>query len=523
MKLVTLDAIIPRDDFETLEEASNNTRNKTTISIEDLKNDSFFFLNLRKPDFQRETNDWSPQKIVGLVESFLKGDLVPAIILWKNKNGLIFVIDGSHRLSSLCAWINDDYGDKDISAKYFDNYIPEEQKKIAEDTRTLMKEKVGLFSDYYKQTGQTHDSKNSNINLYLKNLGSISIQVQWVEGDSDRAEQSFLKINQSASPILPAELELIQSRHTPQSIAARAIYRAGKGHNYWSMFSENTQKLIKDYAEKIHLFLFKTGTVSKSDLSSFAMAGLLSSGDSLGIILQTIKISNALKDNLEYVENKTIDERIIIKYMKNTLKLLEVINSNQKGSLGLHPYVYFYSSNGKHKIGSYYGFLLLVKELNEQNKFPEFIRAREKIELILVKYHFLVQQIIRKNRSTSNSYVNVANWYRLLINEIISNENEEIDNIVKKCIQNNQNFSYLNLAITDNEDNSTRKDFSRGQKNIIKMQTLFDTLPKCKICNGYVDMNSASIDHIKRKADGGEANFNNGQVTHIYCNMSIKK
>lgn len=105
MKNVTLDALIPREDFEIIDELENSniSRNKSTLSIEDLSFDSFFFSALRKPDFQRETNEWSPEKICGFIESFVKGELVPAIILWKHKNGYIFVIDGSHRLSALGA------------------------------------------------------------------------------------------------------------------------------------------------------------------------------------------------------------------------------------------------------------------------------------------------------------------------------------------------------------------------------------------------------------------------------------
>lgn len=113
MQTVVLDALIPREDFEIVSDIGNggNTRNKTTLSIEDLKYDSFFFAALRKPIFQRETNEWDPKKICAMIESFVDGELIPAIILWRNQSGYIFVIDGAHRLSSLGAWINDDYGD----------------------------------------------------------------------------------------------------------------------------------------------------------------------------------------------------------------------------------------------------------------------------------------------------------------------------------------------------------------------------------------------------------------------------
>ncbi len=129
MKTLTLDALIPREDFEIISSVGSvsNNRNKATLSIEDLKHDSFFFSALRKPIFQRETNEWDIKKVCGLIESFINGELVPSIILWKNQSGYIFVIDGAHRLSCLSAWINDDYGDGQISLSFFGNDIPEEQ------------------------------------------------------------------------------------------------------------------------------------------------------------------------------------------------------------------------------------------------------------------------------------------------------------------------------------------------------------------------------------------------------------
>ena len=64
--------------------------------MRDLERDGFFFSGLRKPDFQRETSEWEPKRVVGLIRTFLEDDLIPAVILWRNKD-IYFVIDGSHR------------------------------------------------------------------------------------------------------------------------------------------------------------------------------------------------------------------------------------------------------------------------------------------------------------------------------------------------------------------------------------------------------------------------------------------
>lgn len=209
MKTVTLDALIPREDFDIISSvgSGSNTRNKQTLSIEDLRYDSFFFSALRKPIFQRETNEWEPKKIVSMVESFLHDELVPSIILWRNQGGYIFVIDGAHRLSSLGAWINDDYGDGSISQKYYGNFISDDQKSMAEKTRQLINKEFGPFSEILKiSRGQISTNDTEKIEI-AKNLGALALQVQWVDGDASKAEDSFLKINQSATKISDAELE----------------------------------------------------------------------------------------------------------------------------------------------------------------------------------------------------------------------------------------------------------------------------------------------------------------------------
>lgn len=55
---INLDALIPREDLEITEDTQLGKR-KDTVSITDLFSDSFFLLSLFKPDFQRETTEWS--------------------------------------------------------------------------------------------------------------------------------------------------------------------------------------------------------------------------------------------------------------------------------------------------------------------------------------------------------------------------------------------------------------------------------------------------------------------------------
>jgi hypothetical protein len=168
---------------------------------------------LRKPDFQRETNEWSSSKIIEFVESFLTGDVIPAVILWKNLS-YMFVIDGAHRLSALAAWINDDYGDGDISKKFYDGIIPDEQVDIAVKTRTEINKRLGSYRDHERAL-KSPDKVKPEIVEQAKRLGYLGVTLQYVEGGASKAENSFIKINQNASKIDATEIESLTN--TPEA------------------------------------------------------------------------------------------------------------------------------------------------------------------------------------------------------------------------------------------------------------------------------------------------------------------
>ena len=227
MAKVNLDALIPREDFE-IDDKVNAGLKKHTISAEDIKSDSFFFQTLRKPDFQRETNEWEPERVSELIKSFIGGELIPAVILWRSQSGYLFVIDGSHRLSAIAAWVNDDYGDGKSSQEFYEGALPSEQREVAENTRSLVNKEIGAYT-HHRSALENKAEYPKHVVEQARNLGSLAIQLQWVEGDISKAEGSFFKINQQAAPIDKTELKLLRDRRKPTSVAARAIIRSGYG------------------------------------------------------------------------------------------------------------------------------------------------------------------------------------------------------------------------------------------------------------------------------------------------------
>ena len=91
------------------------------------------------------------------------------------------------------AWIEDDYGDKSLSAKFYEGQeISKEQKKMAKKTRALVEEKVGRYSELCKlveSTGNDLASKRA------KTLFKRKLLLQWVKGSPEVAESSFYKMN----------------------------------------------------------------------------------------------------------------------------------------------------------------------------------------------------------------------------------------------------------------------------------------------------------------------------------------
>jgi len=77
--VVNLDALIPREDLAIKGDPSTAPARTTTIRVSDLESVAFFFSALRKPDFQRETSNWTPQKIADFVKTFLDEELIRSL------------------------------------------------------------------------------------------------------------------------------------------------------------------------------------------------------------------------------------------------------------------------------------------------------------------------------------------------------------------------------------------------------------------------------------------------------------
>jgi len=450
-----------------------------------------------------------------LIESFLGGDLIPAVILWKNGAGYTFVIDGAYRISALSAWINNDFGDGDISKKFYDGIVPEEQLDIADKTRAKVRRDIGLYKDYL--LAKEHPEKvNETIRERARFIGNLAIQVQWVEGDAKKAEASFFKINQKAAPIDRTELKLLEARRKATGITSRAILRAGKGHKYWSSFNEENQEAVQQLATTINSILFKPSLITPIKTLDIPIAGKNLSSQGQMLVLEFVNMVNNVDPKEELMDDESGE--VTITYLKKCLKIANLINSNDPSSLGLHPAVYFYARNGRHKPASFMATIEFVTYLKHRKQLKKFTDVRKSFEDILINSEDLIQQIVRKYRSGAKSVPHVRRFYIEIIDQLTkkTSPKETIENIL-----NLERFNYLSIRDT-NINEITNTDFSSDRKSEVFIKEALENALKCNICEGYIHRNSISIDHKKRKEDGGIGTVDNGQISHPYCNTGYK-
>jgi len=343
MAKVNLDALIPRADFGANSEIDDTFDYFNMISISDFGKGSLKGPNFRKPDFQRETNHWSPEQVVSLLESFVNGDLVPSVILWKSPTYL-FVIDGGHRLSVLKAWVEDDYGDGTISYDYFGREITKEQQRLAEKTRRIVNRSIGS----YKQLLHQNEKVDLPIEERKKVTNAISrgLPVQWVKGSAGKDEQSFFKNNTQGTPRDKIEELLLRNRNKPIPIAARAIIRAGTGHKYWSKFEKEKSEKIVSLSRELHQTLFQPDINRPIKTLDLPLGGSKGVRTALQILIEFLLFANQNQEKNPVSVDKFDDDEIgegTQEVLRRAIRLAKRISGNDSGSLGLHPAVYFLS------------------------------------------------------------------------------------------------------------------------------------------------------------------------------------
>jgi hypothetical protein len=444
--IVNLDALIERDDFRVKSGSADYSR-RDKIAITDIEPKAFMYLALRKPDFQRETANWSPQKIQDFVKTFLEGDLIPAVILWA-AGETVFVIDGAHRLSALIAWVQDDYGDGETSRKFSKNDIPKEQIKAARKTKELIDETIGSYREHVL-AGQHPERAQPEILQRAKRLASLSLDLQWIRNtDSQKAEGSFFKINQAATPIDPTELRIIRARKSANAIAARVITRNSTGHEYWSEFNEDKKNETETIGRELYRLLFHPPIETPIKTLDLPVAGRGYSSPTLPLIFELVNLSNDIpvvdvtkkSKKIEEAPKPDNDGSDTVQFLRNTRKFINRITGLHPSSLGLHPAVYFYSATGRHQPTAFLAVIELMKELEKTDAFLAFTGVRNQFEQFILDNKSFSNQVTVKIGSGPKGFVRLKSLYMRVFEEL--KRKKSADKIIN-LLREDKEFSFL--------------------------------------------------------------------------------
>ncbi len=521
--VVNLDGLIPREDFRHESGGANSLANLQILPVRDL-DDGVWPNMLKKPDFQRETASWTPDKVIDLIHCFVRGELIPSVILWQS-NADIYVIDGAHRLSAILAWIHNDFGDGIFSKKHFNNRIPEEQAVIATRTRAELNKAVGSFADY--KAARNHIPENLFGEQVIRVFTS-GLFIQWVKAaDAAAAEASFFKINQAITPLDPTERRILKSRESAHAISSRAIVRGGAGHKYWRDFDTTKQESIELMASSVHQSLFSPSMNQPIKTSDLPIGGY--GYNALPFVFDLVSVSNNVKiadsTNKKNAKDNIPDDKDgsdTVKYFNSVKRDLGLITGTDPSSLGLHPVVYCYTGTGLFQPSYFIATLEFIKGLEQRSELVAFTHVRRPFEDFLLKHKNLLSQIGHELGSGKRSGSRLRRFLEFLFTEMRKGSDE---GAVLAALRSHDEFGSVSskIRVYSDSDGASSSRFGRATKSATFIKKAAENPVRCHICQAWVHKNSMHVDHVIPRREGGNASEGNAGIAHPYCNSTVKQ
>lgn len=516
--VVNLDALIKRADLATRGEDGEDI---TSLSVAGLEPRGFLYPALRKPDFQRETAGWSPEQVADLISTFVRRDLIPAVILWRAGQN-VFVIDGAHRLSALIAWVHNDYGDGTVSRAYFHDFISDEQRRAATKTRDLVAAAVGSYEDH-KIAIDYPDNARADIAARAQRIGWQDIQAQWIRNaDHHKAETSFFRINQGGTKIDPVEQRILKARRSPTALAARAVTRGGTGNKYWNNFSEDRQAAISALGKEIYDLLFEPSLIQPIKTLDLPVGGAGYGQKVLPFVFDLI--NNINRSPAADATNKRVkkedfvadeDGEQTVAYLTETRRTIWRLCSNHPSSLGLHPALYFYARSGVFQPSALLAFIDLFRDWKTED-FLRLTNVRAQFEDFLLSNRGITEAV-RRLGSGSRSRPRIVALYRRVIADLQSGLT--IADLAK-ALSDDPAFDFL-ISIPEEMLELGDGSFSREMKGAAYLQGALPASLKCPTCGGLIHRNGMQVGHVQPKREGGPGVLSNSQMQHPFCNSTV--
>ncbi|WNF48066.1 DUF262 domain-containing protein [Pseudomonas sp. SG20056] len=541
----------PSQDAKT--EPNQNHKPDNSIRFSDIQQKDGWFSNLAKPDFQRATCAWTSEGCVNFLSSVIRQRIIPSIILWKsNDTGLVYVLDGAHRLSVLRAWMLDDWGDK-ANDFYKKNENYEEIITAAQDTRQLISGTIGAFSDFedaskelrkLNSEGEAPRQKMSPQRFEMAQFyndivfSSRTLHAQWESGDYRAAEESFLAINRQGVPLDDLESTLIEFRNGSYSRLIMSIASSGASGHYWpepssqDKLSTELQDSIRDFSprcEAIHNLLFVPPFDSK--ILEINVPFMVSPGhfrkhqhliEILPLLSNDTTINKESLNSILSSDHNSPAQDVITNAQKTLSKIEEKLSHlgsirNSPNSISLAPLVYWYNKQGNYVRGLFYGFchwMLSGSDTDIKNRKIIYSTVRGRFEEALIEYKDEFSDIQHKGGAGLKSIGKISSTLQELTRILIENPEYEA----------NKKLEILFGKTKKPTKSSTSRSFTTKNKAEINIREMLKSAIKCEICGGIVDLKQdIQYDHINHYSKSKDSTPKNGRPTHPFCNLFREK
>lgn len=135
----------------------------------------------------------------------------------------------------------------------------------------------------------------------------------------------------------------------------------------------------------------------------------------------------------------------------------------------------------------------------------------------MLTHRVLVNQVTVKYGSAAKGYARLQQLLVFIIEQCLDKRDEAA---VITAMASHPDFNFLQPA--EKPAVEAAKDFSVDAKSAVFLRDALKEPLRCGICQGLIHRNAISIEHVVRRSEGGVGAPDNGQLTHPYCNTTIK-
>jgi hypothetical protein len=202
-------------------------------------------------------------------------------------------------------------------------------------------------------------------------------------------------------------------------------------------------------------------------------------------------------------------------YLATLRAILWRLCSTHASSLGLHPALYFYSTNGTFQPTALLSFVALFKEYDTA-AFMRFIEVRENFEEFLMA-HRSITEAVRQLGSGSRSRPRVLAFYGALLQELRDGKSPAE---ARAILAANDQYAFL-FADAVGPEAVSGSSFRRQTKGAAYLRDAMPTALKCPTCGGRLHRNGMQTGHIEHKREGGTGDVGNAMIQHPFCNSTV--